>query len=530
MAVKGKTILRIAAVVVVAGVFAWQYLHGRRADTATTPTPAATTSTATVAAAPVKPVPPKTWKLGSLTLTSCDLGGGMHGGHGASMPAWCAKFDVPENRADPGGRHIKLNLAVVRAEAEVADDDIVVLLAGGPGEAATEAAHVAKAFPELHKRHHFLLMDQRGTGHSNPLDCKVTEDKTQLVDATLDLDRLRKDVAGCLAEVKANADPRYYTTTVAAEDLEDVRKALGSPQFDLLGISYGTRMAQQYLMRHPDGVRSMVLDSPVPNPLVLGQDFASNLDAALKKDFALCTAAPACKQRFGDPMQTLYQLRDALRANPHKVSFRDPATFASSERMLSQYSLATVVRMFAYTPTTAALLPLAIDAAAHGDVGPLLGQAALISDNLGDDITNGMGWSVICSEDADMLQDRPQDADTILGNTMVDAYKAICSVWPHGTRPADFHAPLKSSKPVLLLSGELDPVTPPDYGEQILSGLSNARHLVLKGQGHAVTMTGCMPKLVGKFIDTLQPRDLDASCLDKLGPTPAFINFNGAAP
>lgn len=533
MAVKGKTILRIVAIVVVAGVFAWQYLHGRRADTAKASAPAASTAAASVAATPSKPLPPlppKTWKLGSLTLTSCELGGSAHGGRGASVPAWCAKFDVPENRADPDGRHIKLNVAVVRAEAAVADDDIVVLLAGGPGEAATEAVHVAKAFPELHKRHHFLLLDQRGTGHSNPLDCKVTEDKAQLMEATLDLDRLRENVASCLTEVSAKADPRYYTTTVAAEDLEDVRKALGSPQFDLLGVSYGTRMAQQYLMRHPDGVRSVVLDSPVPNPLVLGQDFAVNLDTALKKDFALCTATPACKQRFGDPMHTLYQLRDALRANPHKVSFRDPATFVSSERMLSQYSLAAVVRMFAYTPATAALLPLAIDAAAHGNVGPLLGQATLISGDLDDDITNGMGWSVICSEDADMLQDRPQDADTILGNTLVDAYQTICSVWPHGTRPADFHAPLKSDKPILLLSGELDPVTPPDYGRQILAGLSDARQLVLKGQGHAVMMTGCTPKLIGKFIDTLQPAELDASCLDKLGPTPAFINFNGAAP
>jgi pimeloyl-ACP methyl ester carboxylesterase len=262
----------------------------------------------------------------------------------------------------------------------------------------------------------------------------------------------------------------------------------------------------------------------------LGEDFAINLDEALKKNFAICTNTPACKQRFGDPMQTLYQLRDALRANPHKVSFRDPQTYATVQRPLNEYSLAGVVRMFAYESETSALLPLSINAAAHGDVGPLLGQAKLLNGDLSGDMNNGMSMSVICSEDADLLQERPQDEHTILGNQLIRALKAQCEVWPHGTRPADFHTPLKSDKPILVLDGEFDPVTPPSYGAQIVSGLGNARQLVLKGQGHAVLGRGCMPRLIGKFVDKLSPKQLDASCLDKLGPTPAYINFNGAAP
>ena len=130
-------------------------------------------------------------------------------------------------------------------------------------------------------------------------------------------------------------------------------------------------MAQQYLMRYPDAVRSVVLDSAVPNSLALGNDFARNLDDALKAQFARCTAEPACKQQFGDPDQTLYQLRDALRANPHEVSFRDPQSYQTVKRTLNEDSLASVVCMFAYTPATAALLPLSIDAAAHGDVNQI---------------------------------------------------------------------------------------------------------------------------------------------------------------
>jgi pimeloyl-ACP methyl ester carboxylesterase len=343
-------------------------------------------------------------------------------------------------------------------------------------------------------------------------------------------EEIRKRVASCLTEVQKEADPRYYTTTIAVDDLEEVRLALGAPRFDLIGGSYGTRVAQQYLMRHPDGVRSVVLDSPVPNQLILPEGLAANLESALKRDFADCVEVPACRKAYGDPMSTLYKLRDALRANPHEVTFRDPRTFQSVSRMLTANSLVAVVRLFAYEPETAALLPLSIDAAAHGDVAPLLGQERLLDADLAADINGGMGMSVICSEDAGQLHEQPQDADTILGDILVEQIKAQCDVWPHGAMPEDFHAPLRSDKPILILSGSRDPVTPPEYGEEIMQGLTNARHLVLKGQGHAVFIRGCVPKLIEEFIDDPEPKKLDAGCLDRLGPTPAFVDFNGAAP
>ncbi|HZW52199.1 MAG TPA: alpha/beta hydrolase, partial [Rudaea sp.] len=113
---------------------------------------------------------------------------------------------------------------------------------------------------------------------------------------------------------------------------------------------------------------------------------------------------------------------------------------------------------------------------------------------------------------------------------LVNGVKAGCEVWPHAARPADFHTPLKTDKPVLILEGALDPVTPPRYGEQVVKNLSNARLIVAKGQGHNVIGRGCIPKLVGDFVDKLDPKTMDAKCVDRLGPMPAFVNFNGAAP
>jgi pimeloyl-ACP methyl ester carboxylesterase len=521
MALSGRTAIRIGAVVVGLGLLAWVRFQAKE--------PMATSSAAPVAAAQPQPsARPATWQLGSLTLTACEL---TQPNSGLSTAAWCADFPVPENRADPHSRTIKLKLAVLRSRAQVASPDVLAFLAGGPGQAATDSAGaVAAVLRPLLAHRHVLLLDQRGTGGSNALNCKESAAATAPDDSTFDADKLRAAASTCLKQLADRADPRYYTTTIAAQDLEDVRKAIGSPQFDLFGVSYGTRMAQQYLMRFPQAVRSVVLDSPVPNSLALGEDFARNLDDALKAQFARCTAEPACKQKFGDPDQTLYQLRDALRANPHEVSFRDPQSYRTVKRMLDEDSLASVVRMFAYTPATAALLPLSIDAAARGDVGPLLGQAKLLSGELSELMGSGMQYSVICSEDADLLSVRPQDAETILGTRMVDALKAVCSVWPKGTRPADFHAPLKTDKPILLLAGQYDPVTPPRYAEEVARGLPNARVLTLKGQAHNVMAAGCTPQLIQHFIEKPDPKTLDAGCLDRLQATPIFIDFNGATP
>jgi len=525
MAIKGRTAFRIGVVVVGLAALGWRHFHPPVSTVAEDAAPLSTP-----ADHPSTPVVQPTWKLGSLTLTPCELG---QPNSGLSTAAWCAPFEVPENREDPGSRKIKLKLAVIRSSAQVASKDMLVMLAGGPGQAATESwPGVSTALQPLTAHRHVVLLDQRGTGGSNPLTCKDegegTEGGSEDIDASAD--RQKQETERCLKQLEDKADPRYYTTTIAAQDLEDVRKALGSPTFDLVGVSYGTRMAQQYAMRYPKAVRSLVLDGVVPNELVLGEDFARNLDDALKAQFAQCTANEACRKRFGDPYQTLYQLRDALRANPHKVSFRDPQNYQSVQRTLSEYSLASVVRMFAYSPLTSALLPLSIDAAAHGDVGPLLGQAKLLSGDLSDTMNGGMQLSVICSEDADLLSSREEDAHTILGTRMVDTLRNTCAVWPKGTRPADFHQPLKTDTPTLLFSGQFDPVTPPRYGDDVAKNLPNSRHFVLTGQGHNVINTGCAPDLVKHFIEDLKPAALDAGCLKRVQVTPTFIDFNGATP
>jgi pimeloyl-ACP methyl ester carboxylesterase len=219
-----------------------------------------------------------------------------------------------------------------------------------------------------------------------------------------------------------------------------------------------------------------------------------------------------------------------VRAAPRAVAFRHPQTHAPMTAPFGEAALLGVVRMFSYAPHVAALLPLLVAEAAAGRPQPLMAQAELLYSSLGGELAHGMELSVLCAEDADLLRVRPEDEDTLLGRGFVEFIQAQCAVWPHGRRPDDFKQPVVSGKPVLLLSGEHDPVTPPHYAAQVARTLSNARHLVARGQGHTPMGVGCMPRLLKKFVEELEPATLDAGCLDALGDTPFFLDYQGPAP
>jgi pimeloyl-ACP methyl ester carboxylesterase len=474
---------------------------------------------------------PDVLHMGRLTLEPCSIGRKDTGV--ATLRAYCTGYSVPEDRATKGGRILQLRVAVVPAEAARADADLVVFLDGGPGGAATqEYPAIAAAFAPLRRQHALLLVDQRGTGGSNPLDCGHEDDAApastpaQGQEQSQALERLR----ACVARLAPHAAPQFYATADAVEDLEDLRRALGGPQLDLVGVSYGTRVAQQYARRHGSAVRALVLDSAVPNDLVLGSEQSRNLEDVLLLLFARCRAAAPCASRHGDPYRTLQQLQARLRAHPEQLSLRDPYTFRVREQRVTADSVAQLVRVYAYSPYTAALLPYVLHEAGSGDFAPLMGQAQVAVGDVADSLSGGMALSVICAEDAGQLRLNADDAATVLGNSIVEWLLAACPVWPHGTRAPDFAEPLRAATPTLVLAGEHDPVTPPRYGKAIVSTLPRGRLLQVAGQGHGLLGVGCMPRLVADFIRTLDARGLDAHCLDALAQTPPFLDANGAGP
>lgn len=466
-------------------------------------------------------------RLGSLDFTPCAL---SPQGLALTVDAQCTTVSVPENRAEPEGRRIELALAWVPAIGNDAAEDPVFLLAGGPGQSARESYPLmADAFrPTLRKRH-VILLDQRGTGASNPLTCRDAEGRSAVAEEdALDAESLQRFARECLAGL--DADPRHYTTSDAVQDLEHVRGLLGAERISLVGVSYGTRVAQEYMRRFPQRARAVVLDSVVPTELILGSEHAKNLEAALDLQFARCAADALCRERFGNPRVTLDALLAQLRAEPVPVRFRDPVTGEVREEPFDATRLASVVRLYAYAPSTGAMLPMALAEAAAGRPEVLMAQARMLVSLVGEQISHGMQLAVMCTEDTPFLAVDPADADTTLGNGIIELAQAQCAVWPRGTLPEDFHAPLSSEVPTLLLSGEFDPVTPPRYGDQAVKGLAKGRHLVLRGQGHSVMGQGCAPRLVARFFESADAAGLDAACLDELTYTAPFTGTHGWEP
>ena len=263
------------------------------------------------ATAPLHAEPVKPRMLGRIAFKPCSLRSPFSKD---ALEAQCATYSVAEDRGKPDGRKIALNVAWLppSSESDVAPDP-VFFLAGGPGQSAVETyPGLDPVFEEVRKHRHVILVDQRGTGKSNLLSCELDDDAS----AEPSPEAAAAEAAKCAAALSKKADLRHYTTTDAVADLDDVRKAIGAAQLNLVGVSYGTRVAQQYAMRHPQATRSIVLDSVVPNALGLGNIFARNLDDALALQFALCSKAPACKGKLGDPRAELDALLAKLRAAP----------------------------------------------------------------------------------------------------------------------------------------------------------------------------------------------------------------------
>ena len=469
--------------------------------------------------------------LGQLDFQACSL---PVPNTSMTVSAQCAKIKVPENPAQPKGRQIELALAWIPAKGE-AQPDPVFMLAGGPGQSALESyPSLHPAFADVIKKRNVILVDQRGTGKSNPLICEDETGKSAVGEndslAGLDLNKARAFAKKCAGDLGKNADTRFYSTGYAIADLDLVRSKIGADKINLYGVSYGTRVAQQYAKRYPQHTRTVVLDGVVPNSLVLGAEHAVNLENALNLHFARCTADKICHARFGNPRLKLDALRVQLQRAPMLVNYSDPMSGEAKHEKLDDNSLAMVARMYAYSPLTASMLPLLLAEASQGNGGPLLAQAQMMNQSLGDAIMHGMQLSVICSEDASELKEDPATANTLIGNSMIAFIKAQCEVWPHAQRAADFRAPLKGNVPVLLLSGEFDPVTPPRYGDAVAKFLPNSRHVIVKGQGHNVMPVGCGPKLFARFIDSADAKNLDTKCLDDLAYVPPFTGFYGWEP
>jgi pimeloyl-ACP methyl ester carboxylesterase len=439
--------------------------------------------------------------------------------------AECGSLEVFEDRQAGAGRTIDLNIVVLPAAGRDPRPDPLFVLAGGPGQAATDLAEMVQHHMRRIREHRdIVLVDQRGTGDSGGLHCELVDPDSLLY---LPEERMLEALQACMEGL--DADLRLYTTPLAMDDLDQVRAGLGYDQINLWGGSYGTRAALVYLRRHEDHVRAMVVDGLAPPaillPLNVGIDGQRALDLLLDD----CAGDPGCGAAFTDVRQQLERLLASLGEDTTRVTIQHPRTGETAEVPVTATAVASLLRGALYSSELSVLLPLVIEQASNGNFGPM----AALADPWGEidqALSLGMLFSVLCSEDVPFItaaQREQLGAQDLLGRATLDLYSRVCDFWPRGEVPAGYHDPVVSDKPVLVLSGELDPVTPPRWGEQVARHLVNARHVVVPGAAHGTLQYGCVARLVAEFVDSGETEGLDTDCMESLKRPPFFLSHTG---
>ncbi len=436
--------------------------------------------------------------------------------------ARCATLEVFENRETRQGRKIGINIVVLPAAARIKEPDPLFLFAGGPGQAASDLARESLAIlGGLNAKRDIVLIDQRGTGKSNGLGCKFGDPNVpDMIDVVKRELLTRKLLQECRDTLAKRADLTQYTTTIAMADIDEVRAALGYEKINLWGGSYGTRAAMEYLRRYPNRVRTVVLDGVAPPSLALPATFSRDAGAVYEKMLAACETAPSCSKQFPQLRAQVDDLLAGIEKQPRKITLADPLTGNPREIGLNREVVLMAVFSTLYAPEMVALLPASLARAKQGDYAPLMAMAATFGDFTEDKIFMGMRFSVVCAEDIPRLT-AAQEERAPFGKLFVREFTKGCESWPKGVMAKDFDQPVVSDKPVLILSGGLDPVTPPQFGDEVKKGFSNSLHVVASNVGHGVSSRGCAPKLIKTFVETAGVAGLDGKCMDRL-PRPVF--------
>lgn len=438
--------------------------------------------------------------------------------------ARCGTYEVFENRAAKTGRRIPLRVVVVPALGPGKLPDPVVYFAGGPGMSSVEQGlQLLKFLAPLRQRRDFLLVDARGTGGSAPLDCPglLSRPIQAILDRAAPPDRVR----ACREELSKIVDLTQYTTDNAVDDVDEVRAALGYPQVNLIGASYGTRAELVYLRRHPDRVRTAILDGVSTTHNRLPLFVPRNTQKALDGLLAECAGDAGCARAFPHLKGELAAVLARAGREPVRVQVTDPATAKPLEIRLSRDILLVALRFMLYDPALASELPLQVHLAAQGNWQPLAGTALSLPQSRPG--SYGFYLSVVCAEDVPFIRER--DIPAAVAGTWMDSLpirrsQEACAQWRAAKLPDSFEAPVVSDVPVLVVNHERDPATPASDGEEAARTLRRGRTLLIPDAGHGMGgMKGqdCVYGLWMKTIEDGTADRLDTSCVAKV-ERPAF--------
>jgi pimeloyl-ACP methyl ester carboxylesterase len=428
------------------------------------------------------------------------------------LDAECAHLSVPEDPRYPDGRRISLRIAVIPATKQPSDGALFYL-EGGPGGAATDAAvSVNELFAKVSATRDIVLVDQRGTGGSHPLLCP--QEHVRATDSVAVADYVRR----CFARLRSDA--RLYTTAVAMDDLETVRRTLGYGRIDVYGGSYGATAAQIFVRRHDESVRTMILDGASLLSVPLNELSARSAERALRIQLARCTAYATCRRLYP---RTRAELSAVLARPPHRI--RMPY---GTSIVLDPDAVSITINLLSRTPDGVARIPFVVHAAARGNDVPLAEEYAdHVGRQLGALSRLAMFWVIQCSEPwarYDVAATARAGAGSYFEHAALGRarlFRRACAGVPKGLVPADSGIAPHTRVPVLLLAGGADPQDPPENLGGWRRAFPNGRLVVAQGIGHGAIEHGCLRLVTAEFVARGTARGLDLACVRRL-PLPPF--------
>lgn len=441
---------------------------------------------------------------------------------GVDALAKCATYHVWEDREAETGRKIPLNIVILPARSTEGAPDPLFAFAGGPGQASTDGAGGnAQRYEQVLEHRDVVMVDQRGTGGSNGLACGFASTQ-KLALVLLAWDVPMDELAACRQELSERADLSLYHTSIAVDDINEVREWLGYDRINLYGGSYGTRAALVYLRRHSETVRTMTIRGVMPTTGVFPLNNPADAQVSLEQVFADCESDPKCEAAFPEIRSQFAAVLSRLEMSPGSIRVFDRVTQDSVEIPITRDVFAGSMRRLLMDSGLQSEIPSIIDRAAAGDLSHLAsGVSATLA--VANGLYLGMGFSVICAEEFERIAAADiaaETAGTFLGAAQLQAIIGICRDWPRGSIPANFHEPVRADVPILLLSGALDPTTPARWGAEAADHLSNSVHLVQPGISHS-PFSPCALGIMVEMIESGSVEGLDTSCVEGL-ERPAF--------
>lgn len=437
--------------------------------------------------------------------------------------ARCGTISVFENRTARTGRTIDLRVMVLPATGPNRAPDPVFFIAGGPGSSIIdEAGGIARDPSRLRERRDLVLVDQRGTGGSSPINCSFYGPPDSLQSFLGDF-MPPEAVRRCRTVFEREKDLTQYTTSVAVGDLDEVRAALGAERINLSGGSYGTRASQEYMRRYPSRVRTASLYGLVPPSLAMPQHFARDAQTALDAVIGECAADAACHAAFPRLAGDVSSVLARLQREPARVAIDHPRTGRPVTVSLGYDMFTETLRYMLYSSVDAALVPAAMHQAAGGDFTwwarrSLRERGA----NTGNGNFDGLYLAITCAEDLPRTDPDRETAEangTFLGNYRMRQQRAACALWGRSPVPADYFTPVRSDVPVLLVAGANDPVTPPRYAAEVARTMPNALRVVVPFGAHGLyglEGVGCIDQLRHDLIERGSVAGLDTSCVSRI--------------